>query len=98
MADSNPQNLANILWAFATMDVVPPKELMDGAIQRFMDLLPAYNPQGIANTMWSFASLGYFPGENASDSKHKQVQQNLQHTCWGNSRSKGSFKLMLWVS
>ncbi len=62
MADSNPQNLANIMWAFATMDVVPPKDLMDGAIQRFMDLLPAYNPQGIANTMWSFASLGYFPG------------------------------------
>lgn len=62
MSDSNPQNLANIMWAFATMDVVPPKELMDGAIQRFMALLPAYNPQGIANTMWSFASLGYFPG------------------------------------
>ena len=76
MSDSNPQNLANILWAFATMDVVPPKELMDGAIQRFMDLLPAYNPQGIANTMWSFASLGYFPGKNHVIER-EQVQESF---------------------
>lgn len=75
MSDSNPQNLANIMWAFATMDVVPPKDLMDGAITRFMDLLPAYNPQGIANTMWSFASLGYFPGP-----QHKQP---LRHRLLG---------------
>lgn len=45
------------------MDITPPKDLMDGAIARFMSLLSSYNPQGIANTMWSFASLGYFPGK-----------------------------------
>ena len=62
LADSNPQNLANILWAFATMDITPPDTLMGGAIERFVELLPAYNPQGIANSLWAFATLGYFPG------------------------------------
>lgn len=60
--ESNPQNLANIMWAFATMEITPPRELMDGAVERFVSLLPNYNPQGIANTLWAFASLGWFPG------------------------------------
>ena len=51
------------MWAFATMAITPTKDLMDGAINRFMSLLPTYNPQGIANTLWSFASLAYFPGQ-----------------------------------
>ncbi len=63
LSDSNPQNLANIMWAFATMAINPTADLMSGAINRFMSLLPTYNPQGIANTLWAFASLAYFPGE-----------------------------------
>lgn len=65
LADSNPQNLANIMWAFATMTITPTTDLMDGVISRFMSLLPNYNPQGIANTLWAFASLAYFPGQSS---------------------------------
>ena len=63
MADSNPQNLANFLWAFATMDVMPPENMLLAALERFGKLLSTYNPQGIANTLWALAALGYFPGD-----------------------------------
>lgn len=62
MADSNPQNLANILWAFATMEVLPPDSLLTSAVTHFLALLPQYNSQGLTNTLWALATLGYFPG------------------------------------
>lgn len=65
LMESNPQNLTNILWAFATMGVMPPNTLIDRAVERFMQLLPFYNPQGVANTVWAFAMLGLSPGEEA---------------------------------
>lgn len=63
MGESNPQNLANILWSFATMDIVPPDDMLKSSLERFQELLDVCNPQGLANTLWALASLGYFPGQ-----------------------------------
>ena len=62
MSESNPQNLANILWSFATMDIFPPEDMLQSCLNRFHELLDVCNPQGLANTLWALAALGYFPG------------------------------------
>ena len=56
------QNLANILWAYATMDRQPSAEFLAAAERRYVALLPAFNAQGIANSLWAFAQLEYRPG------------------------------------
>lgn len=77
LAESNPQNLANILWAFATMGRIPCAKLLSKAAERFIQLLPIYNQQGIANTLWAFATLGHYPGTAAHKSKKPRFGLNL---------------------
>ena len=60
--DCNPQNMANILWAFATLDVQPGTGLLEAGAHRMLELLPTTKPQALSNTMWAFATLGYNPG------------------------------------
>ena len=55
--------MANILWAFATLDVQPGEQLLQAGVQRMYDLLPQTKPQALSNTMWAFATLGHNPGE-----------------------------------
>ena len=55
--------MANILWAFATLDVQPEQELLEAGVKRMFDLLPQTKPQALSNTMWAFATLGHNPGE-----------------------------------
>ena len=63
--DCNPQNMANILWAFATLDVQPGLQLLEAGVARMLDLLPQTKPQALSNTMWAFATLGHNPGAHA---------------------------------
>ena len=62
LQDCNPQNMANILWAFATLDVQPGTALLEAGAHRMLELLPTTKPQALSNTMWAFATLGYNPG------------------------------------
>ena len=61
------QNLANILWAYATMDRQPSAEFLAAAESRYVALLPAFNAQGIANSLWAFAQLDYKPSAHSAD-------------------------------
>ena len=54
--------MANILWAFATLDVQPGTGLLEAGAHRMLELLPTTKPQALSNTMWAFATLGYNPG------------------------------------
>lgn len=58
----NPQNLANMLWAYATLEVQPGPELTTAATRRMLELLPESKPQALANLAWAFATLGCNPG------------------------------------
>ena len=54
--------MANILWAFATLDVQPGPALLEAGVHRMLELLPSTKPQALSNTMWAFATLGHNPG------------------------------------
>ena len=63
MQHCNPQNLANMLWAYATLEVQPGQALLDAAALRMLDLLPSFKPQALANIAWAYATLGCNPGQ-----------------------------------
>ena len=58
----NPQNLANIVWAYATLEVPPGVELLRASANRLLQLLPESKPQALANMAWAFATLAWNPG------------------------------------
>ena len=51
----NPQNVANTLWALATMGEKPERELLGALLRRARDTAEAFKPQELANTLWAFA-------------------------------------------
>ena len=80
--DCNPQNMANILWAFATLDVQPGTALLEAGAHRMLELLPTTKPQALSNTMWAFATLGYNPGvlcRGLCTNEHVQHHVGVRH-------------------
>ena len=57
-ADFKPQNVANTLWAFATMRVEMPKPLVECMVLQAERVAADFNPQDVANTLWAFATMG----------------------------------------
>jgi len=58
---SNPQNIANTLWAFATLVQQPEDVLVVGLTARALEVQGAFKPQSIANTLSAFVTLGRQP-------------------------------------
>jgi hypothetical protein len=54
----NPQNVANTLWALATMGMVADQELWRVMQQRLVAIAGSCNPQNVANTLWALAMMG----------------------------------------
>merc|ERR1712151_1233762 len=52
----NSQNIANTVWAFATLNGPAPK-LFDAVAHEALERLGEFNSQDIANTVWAFATL-----------------------------------------
>ena len=57
MRDFNPQNVANTVWAFATLGVKD-EELLRAAARRATERIRQFNPQNVANTVWALTTLG----------------------------------------
>ena len=55
-SDFKPQEVANTLWAFATMGVEMPKPLVACMALQAERMAADFNPQGIANTLWAAAA------------------------------------------
>ena len=51
----NPQEVANTLWALATMGEKPERELVGALLRRARDTAEAFKPQNVANTLWAFS-------------------------------------------
>jgi len=47
----NPQNIANTLWAFATLVQQPEDVLVAGLTAQALEVQGVFNPQSIANTL-----------------------------------------------
>jgi hypothetical protein len=59
----NSQEIANTLWAFATMGAKPGESVMGQLERRAEAISGDFKPQDIANTLWAFATMGTKPGE-----------------------------------
>ena len=58
----NAQDVANTLWAYATMGRVPGAEVTRELEGRAEALAGTFNAQGVANTLWAYATMGREPG------------------------------------
>ena len=51
--------VANLIWAFATMQFVPSPAFLEALCARATRDLHQYSPQNISNTCWALATLGH---------------------------------------
>ena len=58
----NAQNVANTLWAYATMGREPGAGVMKGLEGRAEALGGMFNAQNVANLLWAYATMGREPG------------------------------------
>ena len=57
----NSQDVANTLWAFATMGMKPGERMMGQLERRAEAISGEFNSQAVANTLWAFATMGTKP-------------------------------------
>ena len=58
-----PQHLANVLWAHATLGSPPPEGQLARICAAALRKLPRFTSQNLANLMWALAKMGCRPGE-----------------------------------
>jgi hypothetical protein len=86
----NSQDIANTLWAYATMRTKPGERMMGQLERRAEAISGEFNSQGIANTLWAFATMGTKPGERMMGQLERRVEaisgefnsQNVANTLW----------------
>lgn len=54
-----PQSVANMIWAYATLAHKPCEAFLDLLCDHAMHELPSFSPQNISNTVWALATLKY---------------------------------------
>jgi len=71
------QEVANTLWAYATMGQEPGAGLMRGLEGRAEALAGTFNAQDVANTLWAYARMGREPGAGLRYSLEERILQVL---------------------
>ncbi len=59
-----PREIANLMWAYATLGREPGAELAGAMSRRAVSTAGKFNPQEIANLMWAYATLGLGRGHD----------------------------------
>ena len=92
--DFDPQHLANMVWAWATIRYQPSNEVRAAMEQRMLTCLDEYyKPQALANTIWLWATMKYQSSEAVltsierrmdvvDDFDDSQQEQALTNTVW----------------
>ena len=52
-----PQSIANMIWAFATLAQCPDAAFLQPLVAHALRMLPDFSPQNLSNTAWAFATL-----------------------------------------
>lgn len=73
-----PQQLANIIWAFGTLEFKPTAALLDRMATAAHQKAAGFNPQNLANTLWAFAKLEHNPGPMLLDEWVQRIHSSLQ--------------------
>lgn len=55
------QQLANIVWAFATIEYQPEPAFLEALAAEAVRKRAGFNPQNVANMLWAYAKLEYKP-------------------------------------
>jgi hypothetical protein len=58
-----PQNVANFMWALATLGRAPKAELVRAMSRRSEETAGDFRPQAVANLLWALATVGVVPGQ-----------------------------------
>ncbi|KAK9861764.1 hypothetical protein WJX84_008936 [Apatococcus fuscideae] len=87
------QHLANMLWAYATLETHPGLSMLSLATSDLAKMAPTCNPQELSNTVWALAKLGHYDAEFleivAGEAERRITefsQQNLANTAWAFSK------------
>ncbi len=57
MTTFQPQSVANMIWAYATLAHTPPTDFLTLLCGHALHELPSFSPQNISNTIWALATL-----------------------------------------
>ena len=57
MTSFQPQSIANMIWAYATLAHTPPSDFLTLLCNHALHELPNFSPQNISNTIWALATL-----------------------------------------
>ena len=84
------QQLANIIWAFATLDFLPIDQFLESLAEEAVKKRSGFNPQNVANMLWAFAKLEYKPlcplvstlAEEAAVKLQEFNSQNVSNMLW----------------
>ena len=57
MTTFQPQSVANMIWAYATLAHTPPSDFLTLLCNHALHELPNFSPQNISNTIWALATL-----------------------------------------
>ena len=57
MRTFQPQSVANMIWAYATLAHTPPAHFLELLCNHAMHELTHFSPQNISNTVWALATL-----------------------------------------
>ncbi|KAI3429562.1 hypothetical protein D9Q98_005650 [Chlorella vulgaris] len=71
------RNLANTLWALASINHHPGDEFLAGMAAEVQGKARDGNAQNIANMFWAFATLGFHPGDEVLQALAEAARQKL---------------------
>ena len=75
--DFNPQNVANMLWAFAKLDYNPRCGLVALLAEEAMQKLPQFVSQNVSNMLWAFAKFDFHPGLELLDAAVDKISTGM---------------------
>ena len=73
------QELANLLWALATMGHYPGPAALDALAAAAAGVAGRMKPQELANSCWAWATLRHFPGPRVMDAMLAAAAAALPH-------------------
>jgi hypothetical protein len=73
----NPQNVANMLWAFAKLEYQPRCALVATLAEEALDKLDEFVSQNVSNMLWSFAKFGYTCSPRLLEASQHKISRNM---------------------
>jgi len=88
--DFKPQELANTVWAWATMRHQPSDKVLIALERRVLACVDDFDPQNLANTVWAWATMRHQPSADALAALERRMlacvddfnPQELTNTSW----------------